>query len=100
MNDNIIKYQTAFNNVINRLKNNESVLAVMVFGSMVTGDLWEESDIDLFVVINEDIKVEKIYTQEEDVPIHVKIIDKKNLNKIYQCDLRGAKPIEYLLLQG
>ncbi len=77
MNDNIIKYQTAFNNVIDRLKNNESVLAVMVFGSMVTGDLWEESDIDLFVVINEDIKVEKIYTQEEDVPIHVKIIDKK-----------------------
>ncbi len=64
MNDNIIKYQTAFNNVIDRLKNNESVLAVMVFGSMVTGDLWEESDIDLFVVINEDIKVEKnIYTR-------------------------------------
>ncbi len=31
----------------------------MVFGSMVTGDLWEESDIDLFVVTNEDIKVEK-----------------------------------------
>ncbi len=59
MNDNIIKYQTAFNNVIDRLKNNESVLAVMVFGSMVTGDLWEESDIDLFVVTNEDIKVEK-----------------------------------------
>lgn len=59
MNDNIIKYQTAFNNVINRLRNNESVLAVMVFGSMVTGDLWEESDIDLFVVTNEDIKVEK-----------------------------------------
>ncbi|KEI82154.1 nucleotidyltransferase domain-containing protein [Clostridium botulinum] len=91
MNDNIIKYQTAFNNVIDRLKNNESVLAVMVFGSMVTGDLWEESDIDLFVVTNEDIKVEKIYTQEEDVPIHVKIIDKKNLDKIYQCDLRGGK---------
>ncbi len=59
MNDNIIKYQTAFNNVVDRLKNNESVLAVMVFGSMVTGDLWEESDIDLFVVMNEDIKVEK-----------------------------------------
>ncbi len=77
MNDNIIKYQTAFNNIIDRLKNNESVLAVMVFGSMVTGDLWEESDIDLFVVIDEDIKVEKIYTQEEGVPIHVKIIDKK-----------------------
>ncbi|EJO5346504.1 nucleotidyltransferase domain-containing protein [Clostridium botulinum] len=91
MNNNIIKYQTAFNNVIDRLKKNETVLAVMVFGSMVTGDLWEESDIDLFVVINEDIKVEKIYTKEEEVPIHVKVIDKKKLNKIYDCDLRGGK---------
>lgn len=91
MNDNIIRYQAAFNNVIHRLKSNESVLAVMVFGSMVTGDLWEESDIDLFVVVDEDIKVEKIYTQEDDVPIHVKIIDKKNLNKVYEFDLRGGK---------
>ncbi|MEL7598231.1 MAG: nucleotidyltransferase domain-containing protein, partial [Clostridiaceae bacterium] len=41
----IQKYQGAFNTVIERLKQNDSVLAVMVFGSIITGDLWEESDI-------------------------------------------------------
>ena len=40
----ILQYQKAFNSIIERLKSNDSVLAVMVFGSMVTGDLWDESD--------------------------------------------------------
>jgi len=48
----ILQYQKAFNSLMNNLKKNEKVLAVMVFGSLVTGDLWEESDIDLFVVVN------------------------------------------------
>lgn len=76
---------------MDRLKANKSVLAVMVFGSMVTGDLWEGSDIDLFVVVNENIEVNKIYTEEDNVPIHVKIIDKDNLDKVYKFDLRGGK---------
>ena len=42
----ILQYQKAFNSAINRFKANKLVLAVMVFGSMVSGDLWDESDID------------------------------------------------------
>lgn len=42
----LLQYQKVYNIVTKRLKQNKKVLAVMVFGSMVSGDLWEKSDID------------------------------------------------------
>jgi len=35
----IVQYQKAFNGLVEKLKGNSSILAVMVFGSVVTGDL-------------------------------------------------------------
>ena len=51
----IIQYQRAFNGLVERLKGNDTVLAAMVFGSVITGDLWDKSDLDLFVIVNEKI---------------------------------------------
>ena len=46
----ILKYQKSFQKLINDLKVNKKVLAIFAFGSIVSGDLWDESDIDLFVL--------------------------------------------------
>ena len=77
MEKSILQYQKAFNNIIERLKSNDSVLAVMVFGSMVTGDLWDESDIDVFVILDKkNPDIENIYTEEKEVPVHIKLMSK------------------------
>jgi len=87
----ILQYQKAFNSVVDRIKIDESVLSVMVFGSMVTGDLWEESDIDLFVIVKENFeKIRDIYTQEKDVPVHIKLIGKEKFIQIYFDNLKGG----------
>ncbi|MBC2581161.1 nucleotidyltransferase domain-containing protein [Clostridium sp. DJ247] len=87
----ILQYQKAFNSIIERLKSNESVLAVMVFGSMVTGDLWDESDIDLFVVLNKkNHDIENIYTEEKDIPVHIKLMSKSKFLQLHEEDLRGG----------
>lgn len=87
----ILQYQKAFNSVIDRLKSNEAVLAVMVFGSMVTGDLWDESDIDLFVILDKKISdIKNIYTEEKQVPIHIKLMSKNKFLQLYEEDLRGG----------
>lgn len=92
MNNKILKYQGAFNNVVKKMKNNDSILAVMVFGSIITGDLWKESDIDLFV-ISKDSNIEglrNIYTEEEEVPVHVKLMSKERFLNIHEEDLIGG----------
>lgn len=87
----IAQYQKAFNTMIDNLKSNDSVLAVMVFGSMVTGDLWDESDIDLFVIVNsKSNKIRNIYTEEKDVPVHIKLMNKEKFLQLHESDLRGG----------
>lgn len=87
----ILQYQKAFNSIIDRLKGNETVLAAMVFGSMVTGDLWDESDIDLFVILDKKINsIKNIYTEEKQVPVHIKLMSKSKFLQLYEEDLRGG----------
>jgi predicted nucleotidyltransferase len=87
----IVQYQRAFNNIIESLKSNDSVLAVMVFGSMVTGDLWEESDIDLFVILDKKHPdIENIYTEEKGIPVHIKLMSKNKLLQMHEDDLKGG----------
>lgn len=91
MHNNVIAYQNAFNAIIDRIKEEESILAVMVFGSMVTGDLWEESDIDLFVIVDcEENDIKKVYTQENSILIHMRIISKSRFMEIYEENLKGG----------
>ena len=76
----ILQYQKVFNKVVDSLKANKNVLAVMVFGSMVSGDLWEESDIDLFVIVDEKLdEMKNIYIVEKNIPVHIKLLCKNKL---------------------
>ncbi|GAA0718505.1 nucleotidyltransferase domain-containing protein [Clostridium malenominatum] len=87
----IVQYQKAFNGLVEKLKGNSSILAVMVFGSVVTGDLWDESDIDLFVITKEKMSsIRNIYTEEKGVPVHIKLMSKSKLIQMYDEDLKGG----------
>jgi len=87
----ILQYQKAFNSVVDRIKIDKSVLAVMVFGSMVTGDLWEESDIDFIIIVNKNFeKIRDIYTEEENIPVHIKLMGKEKFIQIYSDTLKGG----------
>ncbi|MHC6180679.1 nucleotidyltransferase domain-containing protein [Clostridium sp. JNZ X4-2] len=87
----ILQYQKAFNAVIEKLKANDSILAAMVFGSMITGDLWDESDIDLLVVCDNNMdNMKNLYTEKEGVPIHVKLMSKSNFLQLPEQDLKGG----------
>lgn len=87
----ILEYQKAFNSAIDRFKVNKSILAVMVFGSMVSGDFWDESDIDLIVVFDDKrTNIKDIYIEEKGVPIHVKLMSKSNFLQSSEEELKGG----------
>lgn len=87
----IIQYQKVYNMIIKRLKVNKKVLAVMVFGSMVSGDLWEESDIDFFVVIKDELKeIVDIYITENEIPVHIKLMSVEKFFYINDNHIRGG----------
>lgn len=91
MHKTIMKYQNVFNRLVNKLKNKDEILAVMVFGSIVTGDLWDESDIDLFIITNEDVKgIRNIYIEEDDISVHVKLMNKNTFVALGKRNLKGG----------
>lgn len=66
---------------------NKKVLAIFVFGSIVSGDLWEGSDIDAFVVYEDSFdKIRDIYSEVLDIPIHMKILSKNKFLELYETN--------------
>lgn len=91
MGNDILKYQKAYMLLTESLKSNSNVLAVMVFGSIVSGDLWEESDIDFFVIVSEEMDlIKNIYINEKGIPIHIKLMSKNKFVSINENDLKGG----------
>lgn len=79
----IVKYQRAFNMILSKLKKNKNVIAVAVFGSIVTGDIWDESDIDLIVVMDkQDKPIDNIYSTIGDVPIQIKFTNSEYIKNV------------------
>ncbi|MEG1482647.1 nucleotidyltransferase domain-containing protein [Clostridium sp.] len=94
----IIEYQKAFNYMLDNFKKNENVLAVFTFGSMVSGDIWEESDIDFFVIYNLDYsRTRDIYSENFKIPVHTRIVSKDNFLKSYEED--GSKGVARNILR-
>lgn len=91
MESTILKYQKAFNSAIDRFKKNDFILAVMVFGSMITGDLWDESDIDLLVIYDDkSFELKNIYTEEKNILIHIKLMSKDKFLQLDEGNVRGG----------
>ena len=87
MSKSIVDYQKSSEKLINVLKVNKKVLAIFAFGSIVSGDLWEESDIDLFVVYKDVFEdVRDIYSEILDIPVHMKVLNKEKFLELYECD--------------
>ena len=92
MSKSILDYQKSSEKLINVLKVNKKVLAIFAFGSIVSGDLWEESDIDLFVVYKDVFDdVRDIYSEILDIPVHMKVLNKEKFLALYESD--GKKGI-------
>lgn len=80
----VVDYQNAYMEITEILKKNTNIISIFVFGSMVSGDLWEGSNIDLFAVYNDDFnEVRDVYSEVLDIPIHIKFISKDSFKKYY-----------------
>jgi predicted nucleotidyltransferase len=87
MKKSVEELQNAFQSIIRTLKRNKKVLAVFTFGSIVSGDVWEESDIDLFVVYNNEFdEIRDVYSKASEVTVHTKLLSKEVFLKLNNND--------------
>lgn len=78
MKKSIAELQIAFQSITNSLKRNKKVRAVFTYGSIVSGDIWEGSDIDIFIVYEDEFDTMRdIFSESKGVPVHAKVLSKK-----------------------
>ncbi len=91
MKDLIIEYQRVYQQVTQNMNETKEILAAFVFGSMVTGDLWENSDIDFFVIYSgDDEGIRNVYSSENGAPVHFKIMSKKEFMTQKGLEIKGS----------
>ena len=79
----VIDYQNAYKEITEILKKNTNILSIFVFGSMVSGDLWEGSNIDLFAIYKDDFnEIRDVYSEVLEIPVHIKFLSKDCLKII------------------
>lgn len=87
----VVEFQSSFQSILNTLKKNKDVLAIFTFGSILTGDVWEESDIDLFVIYNNEFsKVRDVYSEVLGIPVHTKFLNKDKFMELYKSNGQGG----------
>lgn len=68
-------YRTTADAVTAELKRHPKVVGIAICGSLVTGDLWEESDIDLLVVLrNPEADWEALTVCHEGIQVHLQLL--------------------------
>ena len=69
------KYESALQEFVNKAKKDSNIIALFSYGSIVTDELWEKSDIDIWLVSKENKK--KVYNQyslvEDDIDLQVEL---------------------------
>lgn len=81
----ILNYQKASEKLFSILQTNKKVSAIFAFGSIVNGDLWEESDIDIFVVYKDYFdEIRDVYSEISDISVHMKVLSKEKFLELYK----------------
>lgn len=87
MSKSIAELQSAFQAIVKILKKNKKVLAILTYGSIVSGDIWEESDIDLFIIYEgEYFEIRDLFSESEGVPVHAKILCEEKFLELYKSE--------------
>ena len=87
----VVDYQNCCKKTIDILNSNDDVLAVFVFGSIINGDLWEKSDIDMFVILKEGKeKLVNMYSDYLGNYIHYKVLSKDTFLNLKDFELQGS----------
>lgn len=98
------KYKAALQAFVEKIKEDSNIISVFAYGSIVDGELWEKSDIDIWLISKENSK--KIYNQYslvvEDIDFQVELysrnyffelVDSTNSQSFFRTVLPKSKLI-------
>ncbi|WBW96695.1 helix-turn-helix domain-containing protein [Oceanirhabdus sp. W0125-5] len=93
------RYMEAVETLCKRLKNDVNVLAVLVMGSLSYDQVWEKSDIDMAIIVNDNCKLNQgLCLIEDEIYINGEVMTRSEFRKIMAKSLQGSWKHSYFSL--
>jgi predicted nucleotidyltransferase len=86
------RHQVALDMLMDKLRQDRHVLAAILFGSLVRGEAWEKSDIDLVAVLRDGVEREcrGFWLLENGVSIWLEVVPRSQLKRQFERALPGT----------
>ena len=93
-------YHTALDDFVERIKRDSNIIAAILFGSLVSGKVWEESDIDLLLISKDEKKpLRQYWIVDGTIVIQVAIESRQNFRQAVERSL-GSSQLLHILATG
>lgn len=83
-------YRGALSSLVGKLENDRTVLAAILFGSLSYDEVWVNSDIDLWIIMQDGVKEGHVTLCEDDVNIQAQRIPRGVFKRRIEGDLAGG----------
>ncbi|MDA0711073.1 MAG: nucleotidyltransferase domain-containing protein, partial [bacterium] len=84
------RYEQSLASLTAKLQQERMVVAAILFGSLSYDEVWENSDIDIWVIVEDDQKSGSLTLTEYDINIHAQIITRSDFKRRMEGDLTGG----------
>jgi len=84
------RYEKALASLTEKLEQDRIVVAAILFGSLSYDEVWENSDIDMWVVVEDDQKTRSLTLTEFDINIHAQLVNRSEFKRRIEGDLTGG----------
>lgn len=84
------RYETALSTLVEKLERERTVLAAILFGSLSYDEVWENSDIDMWLIVEDGQKSRSLTLVENDINIHARMIPRSTFKRDLEGKLSGG----------
>src|SRR3712207_6121550 len=85
------RYEAALASFVERVQQDRTIIAGILYGSLAYDDVWEKSDIDFTVITREEKQAVKSYSLVEDgINIHCEVVPRSKFRQWAEGSLQGS----------
>ncbi len=84
------RYEAAISSLSEKLQKDRTVLAAVLYGSLAYDSVWEKSDIDLTIIVEESVRPESLTLTEDGISIHASLSRRSEFKKSVDGALQGS----------
>jgi uncharacterized protein len=84
------RYEAAIKALTEKLQQDRTVLAAVLFGSLAYDAVWEKSDIDLTIIGEESVKAANFTLTEDHISIHAQLTTRSKFKASIESSLQGS----------